>query len=73
VAGIPSMRVVDYCMYGTPYRKRTALWTNTSYVQSRAFCTYTCGSCVGRRHVEQCQWGSWASAGERWIQGLRTL
>ena len=28
VEGLPYVRV-DYCMYGTPYRKRTRLWTNT--------------------------------------------
>jgi len=73
VAGIP-MRVVDYCMYGAPYRKRTALWTNTEFAPTRALCSYNCGSCEGRRHKERAQRGSWAGAGGgRRSQGLRTL
>ena len=74
VAGIP-MRVVDYCMYGCPYRKRTALWTNTEFEPARGLCAYTCGSCdpVARRHLERAQRGSWAGAGARRSQGLRTL
>jgi len=72
VQGIP-MRTVDYCMYGAAYRKRTALWTNTEFTPARPLCAYTCGSCVGRRHVERAQRGSWAGAGERRSQGLRTL
>jgi hypothetical protein len=72
VAGIP-MRVVDYCMYGAAYRKRTALWTNTEFTPSRPLCSHNCGSCVGRRHLERAQRGSWAGAGERRSQGLRTL
>jgi hypothetical protein len=74
VQGIP-MRVVDYCMYGAPYRKRTALWTNTEFTPTRPLCSYTCGSSdpVARRHTERAQRGSWAGAGERRSQGLRTL
>jgi len=73
VAGIP-MRTVDYCMYGAPYRKRTALWTNTEFAPTRALCSYNCGSCEGRRHKERAQRGSWAGAGAgRRSQGLRTL
>ena len=74
VSGIP-MRVVDYCMYGAPYRKRTALWTNTEFTPARPLCSYNCGSCdpVARRHTERAQRGSWAGAGERRSQGLRTL
>jgi hypothetical protein len=72
VSGIP-MRTVDYCMYGAAYRKRTALWTNTEFTPSRLLCAHNCGSCVGRRHLERAQRGSWAVAGERRSQGLRTL
>ena len=72
VAGIPRL-TCDYCMYGAAYRKRTALWTNTEFEPARPLCTYNCGSCFGRRHLERAQRGSWAGAGERRSQGLRTL
>jgi hypothetical protein len=73
VAGIP-MRVVDYCKYGAPYRKRTSLWTNTAFEPSQPMCAYDCGSCVGRRHVEHAQRGSWAGSVEgRRSQRLNTL
>ena len=57
VAGIP-YRVVDYCSYavGTDfkgrYRKRAAIWTNTSWASARALCdTTTCNFCAdGRKH-----------------------
>jgi hypothetical protein len=71
VAGIP-MRVVDYCMYGAPYRKRTALWTNTEFEPARPLCNYTCGSSVGRRHLEHAQRTSQGTAGTV-NHGLRTL
>ena len=66
---------MDYCVYGAPYRKRTALWTNTEFTPARPLCSYTCGSSdpVARRHTERAQRGSWAGAGERRSQGLRTL
>ena len=74
VQGIP-MRTVDYCMYGAAYRKRTALWTNTAFTPARPLCCYNCGSSdpATRRHTERAQRGSWAGAGERRSQGLRTL
>jgi hypothetical protein len=74
VAGIP-MRVVDYCMYGAAYRKRTALWANTEFAPSQPLCSYTCDACdpVAKRHAERAQRGSWAGAGERRSQGLRAL
>jgi len=73
VAGIP-MRVVDYCKCGAPYRKRTALWTNTEFMPSQPLCAYDCGSCVGRKHLERAQRGSWPGSGEgRRSQSLNTL
>ena len=71
VAGIP-MRVVDYCMYGTPYRKRTSLWTNTEFVPARPLCNHTCASSVGRRHLEHAQRTSNGAAGMV-SRGVRTL
>jgi hypothetical protein len=38
--GLPFF-VLDYCMYGSPYRKRTRFWTNTSFVP-KPLCCLTC-------------------------------
>jgi len=57
------MRVVDYCTYGAAYRKRTALWTNTSFTPSRPLCRHDCAASTGRRHNERAQRGSFAGAG----------
>jgi hypothetical protein len=74
VAGIP-MRIVDYCMYGAPYRKRTALWTNTEFTPARPLCQYSCGSCdpVARRHTEHAQRGSVAGTAGYVNHRLSTL
>ncbi len=55
VAGIP-MRVLDYCSYGTLYRKRT-IWTNSTFVPARPLCKKDCGFCTGGRHDESAQQG----------------
>jgi hypothetical protein len=70
------MRVVDYCKYGTPYRKRTALWTHTEFTPAQPLCSYDCGSCdpATRRHTEHAQRGSWPCSGEgKRSQSLNTL
>jgi hypothetical protein len=74
VAGIPVRGIVDYCMYGAPYRKRTGFWTNTEFAPSRPLCSYTCAaSREGRFHAQHAQRGSWNGAGERRSQRLSTL
>ena len=35
---------VDYCKYGFPYRKRTAVWTNTDWTPSRPLCSRDCAA-----------------------------
>ncbi len=62
VAGIP-MRVLDYCRWGTPYRKRTSIWTNTSWSPSKTLCNFDCASSIaglhGRKvHLANAQQGS---------------
>ena len=57
VRGIP-MRVLDYCMYGTEYQKRTSIWTNTTWEPSKTLCRYTClASEGGRKHPLRAQVG----------------
>ena len=48
---------VDYCKYGTPYRKRTRLWNNIPYWVPRPLCKKDCGHTVGNRHMETAQRG----------------
>ncbi len=54
-----SMRVLDYCKYGMPYRKRTAVWTNTSWAPARPLCCYDCPatSASGKSHTARAQRG----------------
>ena len=56
VQGIP-MQVVDYCRYGTAYRKRTAIWTNTAWQPARPLCNRDCASSNGVRHTTMAQQG----------------
>lgn len=51
------MRVTDYCTYGMPYRKRTAIWTNTEWQPSRPLCKHTCASSRGKQHLARAQQG----------------
>ncbi len=56
VADIP-MRVVDYCKYGAPYRKRTAIFTNTAWEPARPLCRHDCHASAGGRHTARAQRG----------------
>ncbi len=47
VAEIP-MQVLDYCRYGTSYRKRTSIWTNSDFVPARPLCEKDCPSSDGK-------------------------
>ena len=56
VEGIP-YRIIDYCQYAEDtfpgrYRKRTAIWTNTSWTPKRALCNpRSCHFCSdGKKH-----------------------
>ena len=51
------LQKVDYCKYGMPYRKRTAIWTNTEWKPARALCKKDCGHMVGTKHSAQAQQG----------------
>ena len=54
VQGVP-MQTVDYCRYGTAYRKRTAIWTNTAWIPARPLCNHDCQSSDGVRHASSAQ------------------
>ena len=51
------LHTVDYCTYGLPYRKRTAIWTNTAWVPARRLCKHDCASSEGGRHTARAQQG----------------
>ena len=51
------LQKVDYCKYGMPYRKRTAIWTNTGWKPARALCSGDCGHMVGTKHEARAHQG----------------
>ena len=62
------MCVLDYCRYGTPYRKRTGVWTNTDFEPQRPLYNKDCASSDGRRHTRRAQ-----RAGPGWHHTLAEL
>ena len=54
VARLP-MRVVDYCKYGMPYRKRTSIWTNSFWEPARPLCKHDCPASNGSKHTARAQ------------------
>ena len=55
---LPPPLFCDYCMYGKPYRKRTALWTNIPASRAGLFtCNKACGSWQDGHHVQTAQRG----------------
>ena len=54
VADLPSV-VVDYCMYGWPYRKRTIIFTNTTGQRWTVLCNHDCEASDGKRHTNWAQ------------------
>ena len=53
------MHRIDYCKYGTPYRMRTSIWTDTAWQPARPLCNHDCPVSVGgRRHTARAQPGS---------------
>ena len=51
------LRKVDYCTYGMPYRKRTAIWTDSYWQPARPLCRHDCPSTVDGRHIARAQQG----------------
>ncbi len=60
--------VLDYCRYGTAYRKRTGIWTNSNYEPRRPLCEKDCASSDGKRHLRRAQ-----RAGPGWRHTLAEL
>jgi hypothetical protein len=60
--------VLDYCRYGTAYRKRTAIWTNSDYEPLRPLCNKDCANSDGKRHTRRAQ-----RAGPGWHHSLAEL
>lgn len=58
VAGIPKI-TLDYCKYGTPYRKRTHLWGQPPASFIPKICCYDCAACdkIARKHPKSAQRG----------------
>jgi len=52
-----NLQVLDYCKYGMPYRKRTAVWTNTGWHPDRALCKHDCPASEGKKHTATAQRG----------------
>ena len=48
---------VDYCTYGMPYRKRTAIWTDTCWKPARPLCKHDCASTLDGKHIARAQQG----------------
>ena len=53
IAHLPPPYMVSYCMYGMPYRKHTALWTNVAF--EPLACNKNCGSYINGRHIARAQ------------------
>ena len=51
------LNLVDYCTFGMPYRKRTAIWTNTDWIPSRPLCKHDCASSRNGKHTARAQQG----------------
>lgn len=57
------MCVVDYCKWHAPgdllhrARKRTTIFTDTSWNPTRALCRWDCGFCEGMKHMDSAQRG----------------
>ena len=57
VSDLPSV-VVDYCMYGWPYRKRTVIFTNATGQRWTVLCNHGCEASDGNRHTNWAQKGN---------------
>ena len=63
---VDQLQVVNYCRYGFPYKKATAIWTNLPNWVPRPLCTkaHPCPNVVGGRHPMTAQRGPSRVGGE---------
>ena len=54
VSDLPHV-VVDYCMFGWPYRKRTTIFTNATGQRWTRLCRHDCAASDGKRHTNWAQ------------------
>ena len=54
---LPTMKVVSYCKYGSPFKKATAIWSNLALWQPRRCCSklFPCDVMVDGRHPATAQ------------------
>ncbi len=55
ISQCPHMHVLDYRKYGSPYRKRTAIWTNSPWDFASDPLRYDREASEGRKHTSRAQ------------------
>ena len=72
------MHIIDYCKYNDgdhPHkaRKRTCIFTNTSWTPERALCKKDCGYCVDGKHIDYAQRGTKAGRPGHTLEELYSI
>jgi hypothetical protein len=52
---VPVVCELDYCKYGTPYKKPTLLWGKMPETFVGKRCKYDCGATLGKKHISTAQ------------------
>ena len=62
----------DYCQFGAPYRKATAVWSNNQHLENK-ICTGNCHSFDGRKHGAAAQRGQGKGRGNLSVNTLHAI